>query len=229
MKKFLALFLALVLVFSLAACGKQAEEETKDTDPKKEDVAKKPDKTGEDKTTSEKTDKETGKTDPEKTDKQPGGETATKPTEGNNQSVAQPSSGDTGSSSSGETGSSGETVTPADVDLSSFSFGVKEDGNNVLVTVKNQTDAGDVTCVMTFKYDGDTLASETADYYVPDNDTAKALADELKKDSTVVSDSVKVEGNCVSCTMKDSEIAELRELSRAELVEAMQYAIDAAQ
>ena len=213
MKKFLALLLALVLVFSLVACGKQNEDEkTKDTDPKKEDVAKDPAKSD-----AEKTDGETEKTDgeTEKTDTQSGSETATKPTEGNNQSATQPSSG--------------ETVTPADVDVSSFSFGVKEDGNNVLVTVKNQTDAGDVTCVMTFRYDGDTLTSETADYYVPDNDTAKALADELKKDSTVVSDSVKVEGNCVSCTMKDSEIAELRELSRAELVEAMQYAIDAAQ
>ena len=218
MKKFLALLLALVLVFSLVACGKQNEDEkTKDTDPKKEDVAKDPAKSGEEKTDgeTEKTDGETEKTDTEKTDTQSGSETATTPTEGNNQSATQPSSG--------------ETVTPADVDLSSFSFGVKEDGNNVLVTVKNQTDAGDVTCVMTFRYDGDTLTSETADYYVPDNDTAKALADELKKDSTVVSDSVKVEGNCVSCTMKDSEIAELRELSRAELVEAMQYAIAAAQ
>ena len=217
MKKFLALFLALVLVFSLAACGKKTEKEATNTDTKKEDVAKDPAKSDAEKTDgeTEKTDGETEKTDTEKTDTQSGSETATKPTEGNNQTATQPSSG--------------ETVTPADVDLSSFSFGVKEDGNNVLVTVKNQTEAGDVTCVMTFKYDGDTLVSETADYYVPDNDTAKALADELKKDGTVVSDSVKVEGNCVSCTMKDSEIAELRELSRAELVEAMQYAIDAAQ
>ena len=118
-------------------------------------------------------------------------------------------------------------ATTEDVDLSSFTFGVEEVGNNVLVTVRNQTDAGEVICVMTFKYICNTLLYETADYYVPDNATAKALAAELKKDSTVIPCSVKVNGNCVSCRMKCSEISELRELTRAELVEAMQYAIDA--
>ena len=227
MKKFLALFLALVLVFSLVACGKQTEDETKDPETEKVDAAKTPEK----ETDKDKTDK-TGETTGDTASKPTTGDTTSKPTGGD--TTSKPTTGDTTSKPTGGDTTSqpttgGETIAPEDVDLSSFTFGVKEDGNNVLVTVKNQTDAGDVTCVMTFKYDGDTLVSETADYYVPDNDTAKALADELKKDGTIVSDSVKVEGNCVSCTMKDSEIAELRELTRAELVEAMQYAIEATQ
>lgn len=124
--------------------------------------------------------------------------------------------------------SSGTTPT-GEVDLSAFSLGVTEDGENVLVTVKNETDVGTVTCVMTFWYKDGKLFKETADYYVPDTETAGVLADELKQDATIDAGSVAISGNCVSCTMKESELAELQELTHDELVEAMSYAIEAMQ
>ncbi len=121
------------------------------------------------------------------------------------------------------------TAASGETDLTTFSLGVSEDGENVLVTVKNETDVGTVTCVMTFWYDSGKLYKETADYYVPDGETAKVLADELKQDGTIDPASVAVSGICVSCTMKDSELAELQELTHDELVEAMTYAIQAMQ
>lgn len=121
------------------------------------------------------------------------------------------------------------TAPTGEVDMSAFSLGVAEDGENVLVTVKNETDVGTVTCVMTFWYNDGKLVKETADYYVPDAETAGVLADELKQDATIDTGSVAISGNCVSCTMKESELAELQELTHDELVEAMSYAIEAMQ
>ena len=78
---------------------------------------------------------------------------------------------------------------------------------------------------MTFWYNNGKLTKETADYYVPDAETAGVLAEELKKDGTIEASSVKINGNCVSCTMRDSEIAELKGLTRDELIIAMKQAI----
>ena len=116
-----------------------------------------------------------------------------------------------------------------EIDMSAFTLGVTEDGDNVLVTVENETDVGTVTCVMTFWYEGGMLTKETADYYVPDAETAEVLAEELKQDSTIDANSVYINGTCVSCTMKDSELADLQELTHDELVAAMTYAIESMQ
>lgn len=123
-----------------------------------------------------------------------------------------------------------DVTTPSEeIDMSAFTLGVSEDGENVLVTVKNETDVGTVTCVMTFWYSDGKLVKETADYYVPDAETAGVLADELKQDDTIEASSVQISGNCVSCTMKESELAELQELTHDELVAAMTYAIESMQ
>lgn len=173
MKKFFALLLALLLIFSLTACGKTAADE-----PKKDDAAV------------------------ENTDSETSGEEATE---------------------------EDPTASLEGVDLSTFTFGVTEDGDNVLVTVKNSTAVGDVACVMTYVYEDAKLTKSTADYYVPDSKTAEALAEQLKQDGSIVSDSVKVDGTCVSCQIADSELEELRQLSRDELIQAMEYAISNAQ
>lgn len=123
-----------------------------------------------------------------------------------------------------------DVTTPSEeIDMSAFTLGVSEDGENVLVTVKNETDVGTVTCVMTFWYSDGKLVKETADYYVPDAETAGVLADELKQDDTIEAGSIQINGNCVSCTMKESELAELQELTHDELVAAMTYAIESMQ
>ena len=123
-----------------------------------------------------------------------------------------------------------DVTTPSEeIDMSAFTLGVSEDGENVLVTVKNETDVGTVTCVMTFWYSDGKLIKETADYYVPDAETAGVLADELKQDDTIEAGSIQINGNCVSCTMKESELAELQELTHDELVAAMTYAIESMQ
>ena len=170
MKKIFALLLALLLMFSLAACGKTAGNE--------------PEKDGESVNT----------TDPVTED-----------------------------------GTGEDAVSLEGVDLSTFTFGVTEDGENVVVTVKNTTAVGDVACVMTYVYEDGELIKSTADYYVPDSKTADALAENLKEDAGIVSDSVKVDGTCVSCQIVDSELEELRQLSREELMQAMEYAIANAQ
>ena len=121
------------------------------------------------------------------------------------------------------------TISPEEIDMSAFTLGVTEDGENVLVTVKNETDVGTVTCVMTFWYSDGKLVKETADYYVPDAETAGVLADELKQDVTIEAGSVQISGSCVSCTMKESELAELQELTHDELIAAMSYAIESMQ
>ena len=121
------------------------------------------------------------------------------------------------------------TAPSEEIDMSAFTLGVTEDGENVLVTVKNETDVGTVTCVMTFWYSGGKLVKETADYYVPDVETAGVLAEELKQDVTIESGSVQIIDNCVTCTMKESELADLQELTHDELVAAMTYAIESMQ
>jgi len=131
----------------------------------------------------------------------------------------------------GDTAASGNETAAAseEIDMTGFTLGVSEDGDNVLVTVKNETDVGTVTCVMTFWYENGKLTKETADYYVPDADTASVLADELKKDTTIESGSVQIKNNCVSCQMKASELTELQALTHDELAQAMEYAIGSIQ
>lgn len=170
MKKLFALLLALLLIFSLTACGKTTKNEP------------------------EKTDNVVENTDPNTED---GQDNAAASLEG--------------------------------VDLSTFTFGVTEDGDNVVVTVKNTTAVGDVACVMTYVYEENELTKSTADYYVPDSKTADSLAEHLKQDDGIAAESVKVDGTCVSCQIVDSDLEELRQLSREELIQAMEYAIANAQ
>ena len=195
MKKFLALLLAFLLVFSLVACGKETANEPENADKQEETTG-----------TEQKEEQETEQSDAQtgEEDKQPGTTTG-----------------------EGDTAAAGEE----DIDLSGFTFGVQEIGGDVMVTVDNETEMGTVTCVMAFRYEGETLSKETADYYVLDLETAYALADELRKDPTIVADSVSIReaDKCVTCTMKDSEIDDLRSLTREELVEVMKYAIGAAE
>ena len=195
MKKFLALLLALLLMFSLAACGKQTANEPENTDKQEETTGtEQKDEQG-----TEQSDAQTGEE-----NKQP--DTVT---------------------GEGDAAAAGEE----DIDLSNFTFGVQEIGGDVMVTVDNETEMGTVTCVMAFRYEGDTLSKETADYYVLDLETAAALAEELKADPSIIADSVKIReaDKCVTCTMKDSEIEDLRSLTREELVEIMKYAVGAAE
>ena len=124
-----------------------------------------------------------------------------------------------------DTSNKSDSTSNKPVDMSNIKLGVTESGKNVLVTVKKETDAETVTCVMTFWYEGGKLTKETADYYVPDAETAGVLAEDLKKDATIVASSVSINSNCVSCTMKDSELAELKGLTRDELIIAMKQAI----
>lgn len=122
----------------------------------------------------------------------------------------------------------GQNDTPDDIaeeELSEFTFAVMEKGNDVIVSGKSETVVGEVACLTTFRYDDDVLSAMAVDYYLPDEATAEWLADELKKDPTVVADSVVIAGKCVSCTMQESEVEDLRELSREDLIAVMQYII----
>ena len=178
MKKFLALLLALLLVFSLAACGKEAQE----------------------------------------------GQAVATDTE-----VTDPAAAETTDPNGAVEGEEQATTGLEDVDLSTFSFGVAEDGDNVLVTVKNDTELGEVACVMTYVYEEDKLTSAFADYYVPDEESAAALAEQIKSDDSIVAESVEVNGVCVSCQIADDQLTELREISREELIQVMEYTIYNAQ
>lgn len=129
----------------------------------------------------------------------------------------------------GQEGSDDAAVQMESADLSAFTFGVAEDGDDVVVTMKNSTEAGEAVSVMTYVYKDGKLTKAAADYYVPDSKMAEALAEQLKQDSSIVSDSVKADGTCVSCRIAEGELEELRLLSREELIEAMKYAIANAQ
>lgn len=168
MKKFLALLLALLLIFSLAACG---------TDT---------------------------------TTKEP-----------------VPAAAETDDPGSGEQTADGTAI--PEVDLSAFSSGVTEDGDNVLVTVKNDTDFGETACVMTYQYIENKLAAATADYYVLDEESAELLAEQLRNDASIVPDSVKTDGICVSCQIADDRLEELSRISREELIQVMEDTINGAQ
>lgn len=111
------------------------------------------------------------------------------------------------------------------VDLSTFTFGVTEDGDDVVVTVKNDTEIGEIVCVTTYRYEEDKLVKAVTEYYVPEENVVQMLADELAKDSLLVLDSVKADGTCVSCQLADSALEELQKLSREELIQTMEYAI----
>ena len=153
MKKFLALLLALLLIFSLAACGQEAVPEVPEEDP----------------------------------------------------------------------------CDPPEVDLSAFTFGVTEDGDDVVVTVRNDTDFGETACVVTYQYIENKLAAATADYYVPDEESAELLAEQLRNDASIVPDSVKTDGICVSCQIADDRLEELSRISREELIRVMEDTINGAQ
>lgn len=169
MKKFLALLLALLLIFSLVACG---------TDT---------------------------------TTKEP-----------------VPAAAETDDPGSGEQTADG-TAIPEAVDLSAFSSGVTEDGDDVVVTVKNDTDFGETACVMTYQYIENKLAAATADYYVPDEESAELLAEQLRNDASIVPDSIKTDGICVSCQIADDRLEELSRISREELIQVMEDTINGAQ
>ena len=180
MKKFLALLLVMLLILSLAACGKEEQQ----------------------------------------TEEQPVAADA---------EAADPAAAETADPA--DAAEETEQV-PADlegVDLSTFSFGVVEDGDNVLVTVKNDTELGEVACVMAYMYEEDKLAAAYADYYVPDEESAAALAEQIKSDDSIVAESVAVNGTCVSCQIADDQLTELREITREELIQVMEYTISSTQ
>ena len=129
----------------------------------------------------------------------------------------------------GQEGSDDAAVQPEAVDLSAFSSGVTEDGDNVLVTVKNDTDFGETACVMTYQYIENKLAAATADYYVPDEESAELLAEQLRNDASIVPDSIKTDGTCVSCQIADDRLEELSRISREELIQVMEDTINGAQ
>lgn len=179
MKKFLALLLALLLVFSLVACGKEEQQ------------AEQP---------------------------------AAADTE-----VADPAAAETADPASADGEATTDETGLEDVDLSTFTFGVVEDGDNVLVTVKNDTELGEVACVMAYMYEEGKLAAVYADYYVPDEESAAALAEQIKSDDTIMPESIVVNGTCVSCQIADEQLTELREITREELIQVMEYTISSAQ
>ena len=201
MKKFLALVLAFALVFCLVACGKQGDEDGKRVIPGTEIVLP---------------------ADRDEADK------ADKADEADTADEADKADKDEASDKTKKESKLPEEITE-EVDFSDFSFGVTEEKDNLVVTVKNETELGEVTCVMTYVYKEDKLESALLKYYAPDKETAKALAEEMKGDETVVSSSIKVDGVCVSCEIADDQLEALRQLSREELTQTLKATIGEAQ
>lgn len=167
MKKFFALFLALLLVLTLAACGdtKSAAGET-----------------------NEQTNEQTG----EQTDEQ---------AENTAEDVI--------------------VVDGEEVDLSNLKLGVKEDGEDLILTVINDSPVGKVACRMTYDYDGDALAGVTCKYLCPDEATAIELESTIKEDDGVDPASVQRSGKIVTCELLDSEVADFSVMPREQLVEVL--------
>lgn len=212
MKRLTALILVLIMLFSLAACGKGNNNDDPLTTPDVENTDT-PQTSAKPTSAPKNTDKPVTSDDPKTTDK---------PT-----ATDKPTTTGTPQQSAAPVTSPDPTLDPAEI-LENYDIGVTQEGEDIVVTVLTDTPLGEAVCKMAYVYSGEALQKVTATYILPTADLAKELSGALDGDPSIKANTVKVTGTNVYCELVDTEIEDFKAISRDDLYALLSLALSMA-
>lgn len=116
-------------------------------------------------------------------------------------------------------------VTEQDVEnfLNNFELGVREDGDKVIWSIGSNIEGFDIVADVVFTFVDGAVAKASAVYHCPNKELTDAIVNELKSQTDIVQDSIKVSGNDVTCDMIDSYIEDFQGIDKETLMMVLSY------